>query len=135
MRNSKSLKRVLSIMVSASMMVTASGVLTAPLQVSAAETTIIPVQLGDVSQDEAGWYYGDEDWIYQYSGNENSKVSYDEEGDALKVTVDYSKDSDISWSQAGICFHDNDGMNLAGVNNVTFDIFYDISLRTKGDFP
>lgn len=78
MRNSKSLKRVLSIMV------------------SAAETTIIPVQLWDFSQDAAGWYYGDEDWIYQYSGNENSKVSYDEEGDALKVTVDYSKDSDIA---------------------------------------
>ena len=57
MRNSKSLKRVLSIMVSASMMVTASGVLTAPLQVSAAETTIIPVQLWDFSQDAAGWYY------------------------------------------------------------------------------
>lgn len=134
MRNSKSLKRVLSIMVSASMAVTAGGVLPAPLQVSAAETTIIPVQYWDFSQDAAGWYYGDEDWAYQYSGNENSKVSYDEERDALKATVDYSKDSDISWSQAGICFYDNDGMNLAGVNNVTFDIFYDTSLRTKGGF-
>lgn len=134
MKNSMKMKEALSVMLSVSMAVTAGGVLPMPLQAFAAETTVTPVRSWDFSQDAAGWYYGDKDWVYQYSGNENSSVSYDGEKEALKATVDYSQDGDSSWSQAGICYYTDDGMDLTGVNNVTFDIFYDTVLRTKGGF-
>ena len=132
MKSSK-MKQAISMALSASMIAAAGGPLP-PLRVLAAETTVTPIQYWDFSENADGWYYGDEDWVYQYSGNENSSVGYDEEKDALKAILDYSKDVDSSWSQAGICYYTDAGMDLTGVNNVTFDIFYDTSLRTKGGF-
>lgn len=80
---------------------------------------------------EEGWEYGGKDWIWDYDGNDNSSTSFD--SGKLKVTVDYSKNVDKSWSQLAIK-HYEEGMQLNGLNNVELDFYYDTSSMTMGNF-
>ena len=78
-----------------------------------------------------GWEYGTS-WEYQYDGIDNSSVSWDE--GKLKTTVDYSKNAEDSWSQMAIKTWCNNTMDLTGLNQCTFDFYYDESKMTQGNF-
>lgn len=81
--------------------------------------------------DYESWYYG-EGWEYEYEGAEGSSAAYDEEMDALKVTVDYSKNAETSWSQMAVCYYD-DSLDLTGASRLELDFLYDTSKMT-GNF-
>lgn len=78
------------------------------------------------------WEYNS-GWDGNYHGTANTAVSYDADGHMLRVHVDYSQDIDQSWSQIGICHYEN-GMQLKGVNQLTFDFYYDSANKTTGTF-
>ena len=67
----------------------------------------------DFSQDIAGWSYNT-GWDSDYSGGSSTSAAWDEVTQSLKATVDYSQDSDQSWSQLGICYWTDQVMDLTG---------------------
>ena len=92
------------------------------------ETLVSWTKAGDYQ----AWYYG-EGWEYQYSGAEQSAVSYDETLDALKVTVDYSQDAGYDWSQMAVCYY-NDNLDFTWACAAELDVLYDSAKLTKGGF-
>ncbi|MDE7219080.1 MAG: glycoside hydrolase family 26 protein [Oscillospiraceae bacterium] len=84
------------------------------------------------AEDYGAWYYG-EGWEYQYSGAENSSVSYDEAMDAVKVTADYSKDAGYDWSQLAVCYYSDD-LDFTRAVRAELDVLFDSSKLTKGNF-
>ena len=96
----------------------------------AADETI--VKEWSTAEDYSAWYYG-EGWEYQYSGAENSSVSYDETIDAIKVAVDYSQDAGYDWSQLAVCYY-NDDLDFTRAVRVELDVLFDSSKLTKGSF-
>ena len=59
------------------------------------------------------------------SGQEPTTISYDEERKALKVDLDYSADSDKSWSEAKInTWMDQNGIDISKTNQLRFDVTY-----------
>lgn len=84
------------------------------------------------AEEYQAWYYG-EGWEYQYSGAENSTVAYDADMDAMKVTVDYSKDADFDWSQMAVCYY-NDGLNYTRAIAAELDVLFDSTTLKKGGF-
>lgn len=105
--------------------------LTAASPAAAAEEEIT-VKEWSAAEDYGAWYYG-EGWEYQYSGAENSSVGYDEAMDALKVTVDYSKDAGYDWSQLAVCYY-SDGLDFTRAVRAELDVLFDSSKLTKGNF-
>ena len=83
----------------------------------------------DFTNDIAGWYYGGTSWEYQYTGVGSSVEA--SQG-MLKANVDYSAEGAVGWSQIGVCYWDNAGMNLVGANKMTFDFIYDSAIMTGG---
>ena len=122
----KYLKRALAALLSLSML--SSLVLAA----AAADTEKEAVASWTDAEAYSAWYYG-EGWEYQYSGAENSAVSYDAEMDALKVSVDYSKDAGYDWSQLAVCYY-NDGMDFTRAVAAELDVLFDSGKLTKGGF-
>lgn len=96
---------------------------------TATDTVLQSWDFDDGLQD---WYYGGEDWEYQYDGGANSSIEADE--GQLKINVDYSGNSDADWSQTAVAVYNNDGWNLQGANRVMFDFYYDTQYMTKGSF-
>lgn len=76
-----------------------------------------------------GWNYGT-GWEYQYSGADNSSVAWDD--GKLKATVDFSQDSDKSWSQMALSTWCSNSFDLTGANQISFDFYYDTSCMTQG---
>ena len=131
-RMRKAARRATPVVLTAAMAVTSGGVLIPAMQADAAETTVTPVVTWDFAEDINGWYYGT-DWASSYSGADTT-VDYDGDMEALKAAVDYSQDAASSWSQIGICYWNDAGMDLTGVNNVTFDLIYDTADKSAGNF-
>lgn len=124
--------RMLAIAMAAALAATTTLSLPTAGVVAAAEDNAETVVVKSWSEkaDYERWYYGD-GWEYGYNGKENSDVRYDEEMNALKITVDYSKESESSWSQMAACFYD-ESMDLTGGNKVELDFLYDSSRLTGG---
>ena len=79
--------------------------------------------------DDEGWKYGG-DW--SYSGTK--EVSYDENLKALKLGVDYSKNSDDSWSEFKIQKDFEDEKNFKDYDLLTFDFIFNPDSYNKGTF-
>lgn len=96
------------------------------------EENLMPAATEFVGLEEQGnWYYGD-GWEYQYSGAENSAVI--QENGMVKVTVDYSADSDKDYSKMAISsWHDNQVI-FDKITKVTLDLYYDENKMTSGSF-
>ena len=131
-RMRKVARRATPVVLTAAMAVTSGGMLLPVMQADAAETTVTPVVTWDFAEDINGWYYS-ADWASSYSGADTA-VDYDGDREALKAVVDYSQDAASSWSQIGICYWNDAGMDLTGVNNVTFDLIYDTEDKNAGTF-
>lgn len=99
----------------------------------AAETEVQNVISWDFASDVNGWYY-DSGWENGYNGSANSSIAWDESKEMMKVNLDYSADVDNTWSQTAVSIWNDDGMNLSGTNQISFDFYYDTSLRTTGGF-
>lgn len=80
--------------------------------------------------DVQGWEYAT-GWEYQYTGIENSGVSFD--GEMLKVDVDYSQDADKGYSKM-VIKHWESEMALQGLSEVEWDLYFNPSSMTKGSF-
>ncbi|MDO5409608.1 MAG: glycosyl hydrolase [Lachnospiraceae bacterium] len=92
---------------------------------AAEESQLETVKEWTSQADYAAWYYGD-GWEGGYQGSEYSKagLGYDENMDALKVAVDYSKDKAQTWSQMAVCIWD-EGLDLTGATQAELDLIYD----------
>ena len=106
-----------------------SSLIPAAWAVDAAKETLISWTTAEEYQ---AWYYG-EGWEYQYSGAENSAVAYDEAMDALKITVDYSKDAGYEWSQMAVCYY-NDNLDYTRAVAAELDLLFDSAVLKKGGF-
>lgn len=91
----------------------------------------------DISQTEIAkeWTFDDgignwenAKWDYQYDGEPASVAA---ENKMMKVTVDYSKNKDMSWSQLGV--REWGEYALKDVNKTTFDFYYDPA-KLDGNF-
>ncbi len=83
-------------------------------------------------EDISSWSNGGE---YQYSGG----LTFDYEelkiGDGtLKLGVDYSGNSNVSWSEAKAMYTFASATQLEGYNRFYFDFIYDPAAMTKGSF-
>lgn len=101
--------------------------------ISEKESTLVETELKawTFDKDAQDWYYG-AGWEYQYDSAANSGVSYDD--GKLKVDVDYTKNTDVSWSQMAACLSDKNGMKLTGANKVSLDFYYDTANMKTGSF-
>lgn len=85
---------------------------------------------------EAGWDYsnGKEDPVKNgTTPTETADVSWDEESQSLKMSLDYSKDTGTGWSEAKVTGTFNP-VNISNYNIVTFKLRYPSSMdsiRTK----
>lgn len=86
----------------------------------------------DESTGIGNWKYGG---VYQYSSSEPN-ISYDTAvGDgAIRLDVDYSKDSNLTWSEVKLQNNLSEPINFNGYNKLTYDFIYDSSKMTTGGF-
>lgn len=86
----------------------------------------------DESNGIGTWGYGGS---YQYSSGEPN-ISYDKAVGAgsIRLDVDYSKDSKLTWSEVKIQNNLNEPINFNGYNKLTYDFIYDSSKMTTGGF-
>ena len=79
---------------------------------------------------------GTEGWVYDDSWKGDAQVTgsaeYDTEKSALKVTVDFSGDVNNGWSQSGISFSEEGGIDFSQYNTLSFDMYYDSAAYTTG---
>lgn len=87
----------------------------------------------DSTKDLDGWAYNGG---YQYSGSTENVVNYDSSvgGGSIKLDVDYSKDSAISWSEFKISKTLDEETSFNGYNILTYDFVYDPAKMTSGGF-
>lgn len=78
-----------------------------------------------------GWKFGGS---YAYNGPLENVVNFDDVNKAIKLSVDYTKDSGASWSEFKIMNWFNDPVAFSGYNNLTYDLIYDPSKMTAGGF-
>ncbi|MDE7275209.1 MAG: hypothetical protein K2N95_19555 [Lachnospiraceae bacterium] len=77
-----------------------------------------------------GWYHNDED---DYQNQGANSVEWNEQYQALAVNVDYSKDTDVSWSEIKVSYW-NDDFVAASANAINFDFIYNPSFMRQGSF-
>lgn len=82
--------------------------------------------------DAQNWNY-DSGWDYQYDGDANTSVTYDGTNKRLEMNVDYSNNSDVSWSQPTLLYSES-GMVLTGAKQFSFDFWYNSSYMSAGSF-
>lgn len=126
------MKKGIALMLAAVLTASTVGGMSGTFYVQAAED-MTPIVTWDFSQDIAGWSYNT-GWDSGYNGTDNTSVVWDETSQALKASVDYSLDSDQSWSQLGICYWTDQVMDLTGAQRVTFDMTYNPADKTTGTF-
>ena len=93
----------------------------------------------DTTGSERVWDFedGTQNWVYDdsWSGgsyNGGGECSYDPEKGMLKVSVDFSNDVSNGWSQTGISFSEEGGIDYSQFTTLTFDLYYDSSAYTTG---
>lgn len=102
---------------------------------------LIPVLPADAQGEaERLWDFQDsgQNWVYDDSWKGNAKVSgsadWDEEKGMLQVELDFSGDVNNGWSQTGISVSETDGIDFSLYNTLSFDLYYDTSAYTAGQF-
>lgn len=78
-----------------------------------------------------GW---SDSYDWEYSGGK-TLVHDPEIGEgALKVSLDYSKNSSAGWSEAKVEYNPTSAIDVKGYNKIYCDFIYDPSKRTQGSF-
>ena len=102
---------------------------------------LIPVLPADAQGEaERLWDFQDsgQNWVYDDSWKGNAKVTgsadWDEEKGMLQVELDFSGDVNNGWSQTGISVSETDGIDFSLYNTLSFDLYYDTSAYTAGQF-
>ncbi len=86
-----------------------------------------PTVLSDLSTDADYSKWSEEGgWDYYHGGTENTspKISYDQENKRLAVDVDYSANSDKSWSEAKVKYTAAEAVSIKNYNQVSVDLIY-----------
>ena len=86
-----------------------------------------PTVLSDLSTDADYSKWSEEGgWDYYHGGTENTspKISYDTENKRLAVDVDYSANSDKSWSEAKVKCTVSDPVSIKNYNQISVDVIY-----------
>lgn len=84
----------------------------------------------DFSDGDQGWRY-DDSWAGDSYTGEGS-LSWDEEEQMLKVSLDYSGDVNNGWSQTGISLSESGGIDYSDYKVISFDLYYDTDAFTTG---
>lgn len=86
-----------------------------------------PTVLSDLSTDADYSKWSEEGgWDYYHGGTKNTspKISYDTENKRLAVGVDYSANSDKSWSEAKVKCTVSDPVSIKNYNQISVDVIY-----------
>ena len=87
-------------------------------------------RIWDFSDGVQGWIY-DDSWAGDgYHGT--GACEQDPEREMLKVSLDYSADVENGWSQTGISFTEESGIDYSPYKVLTFDLYYDPNAYTTG---
>lgn len=84
----------------------------------------------DFSDDAQGWAY-DDSWAgdgYHGTGG----CEQDPGREMLKVSLDYSADVENGWSQTGVSFTEEGGIDYSPYKVLSFDLYYDPEAYTTG---
>ena len=96
----------------------------------AAEESASQERIWDFSDGTQGWIF-DSSWAGDsYHGT--SDYSHDLGKGMLKVDIDFSQDSSNGWSQPGISFLEEAGIDYSAFTTLTFDLYYDSAAFTTG---
>lgn len=96
-------------------------------------SSVSPIQW-NFDSDANGWSYGGQ---WAYNGPIDSVINYDASttgSGALKLSLDYSKDSGASWSEFKISKDLGAATSFNGYNVLTYDFIYNPSEMTTGKF-
>lgn len=101
------------------------------LPVSARPSDVEEVRrLWDFSDGTQGWVY-DDSWAGEsYHGS--GTCEQDAERGMLKVSLDYSADVENGWSQTGISFTDEAGIDYSPYKVLSFDLYFDPEAYSMG---
>lgn len=86
-----------------------------------------PTVLSDLSTDADYSKWSEEGgWDYYHGGTENTspKISYDKDNERLAVDVDYSANSDKSWSEAKVKCTVSEPVSIKNYNQISVDVIY-----------
>lgn len=87
-------------------------------------------RIWDFSDGNQSWKY-DNSWAGEsYTGD--GSCSWDEERQMLKVSLDYSGNTDNGWSQTGVSITDSRGIDYAPYKVLSFDLYYDTGAFSTG---
>ncbi len=80
---------------------------------------------------------GDQGWVYDDSWSGDSfegggNCEYDREKGMLRLNLDYSLNTDNSYSQTGICLTEAEGIDYSPYKVLNFDLYYDPAAFTTG---
>lgn len=90
------------------------------------------VRQWDFSDGTQNWVYDDSWSGDSYTGE--TEFAWDEEKQMLKLTVDFSGNADNGYSQIGVSFPSEDGIDYSQAGGLDFDFYYDAAAYTTGDF-
>ena len=78
-----------------------------------------------------GWEFGG---VWSHQGK--PKVEYDENigGGSLKLSLDFTKDTEVSWSEVKLQNNFEDAININGYNLLSYDFIYDPEKMSMGSF-
>lgn len=101
-----------------------------PALAAGGEQVAETARVWDFSGGTQGWVY-DGSWAGEsYTGG--GSCSWDEENGRLKVSLDYSGNTDNGWSQTGISFTESQGIDYAPYRVLSFDLYYDTGAFSTG---
>ncbi len=80
---------------------------------------------------------GDQGWVYDDSWSGDSfkgggSCEYDRDKGMLRLNLDYSLNTDNSYSQTGICLTEEEGIDYSPYKVLNFDLYYDPAAFTTG---
>lgn len=84
----------------------------------------------DFEDGTQGWVYDDSWSGDSYKGG--GSCEYDEEKGMLRLNLDYSLNTDNSYSQTGICLAEEEGIDYSSYKTLNFDLYYDPAAFSTG---
>ncbi len=80
---------------------------------------------------------GDQGWVYDDSWSGDSfqgggGCEYDREKGMLRLNLDYSLNTDNSYSQTGVCLAEEEGIDFSPYKVLNFDVYYEPEAFTTG---
>ena len=95
------------------------------------EVTSLKWNFDDEDAGLEGWEFGGV-WAYQGS----PEVNYDKTvGDgSLKLSLDFTKDTEVSWSEVKVQNNFKEAININGYNVLSYDFIYDPANMSMGSF-